>query len=103
MQNTFELGDGKRIPDVGFGTFQIPPTDSERCTTLALQIGYRHIDTAEFYQNESGVGKALLASGLERDSVFVTTKLDPGAVIWGQTAKTYETAVASCKQSLEVL
>ena len=103
MQKTFELGDGKRIPDVGFGTFQIPPTDSERCTTLALQIGYRHIDTAEFYQNESGVGKALLASGLERDSVFVTTKLDPGAVIWGQTAKTYETAVASCKQSLEAL
>ena len=103
MQDSFELGDGNRIPMIGFGTFQIPAADSERCTTLALQCGYRHIDTAEFYKNESGVGKALLASGLDRDSVFVTTKLDPGAVIWGQTAKTYETAIAACKQSLQAL
>ena len=86
-----------------FGRFTIPEADAERCTALALGAGYKHIDTAEFYQNEAGVGRAIAASGIARERIFVTTKLDPGAVIWNQTAKTYETAVAACKQSVERL
>ena len=98
--STFELGDGNRLPAVGFGTFTIPDADAERCVATALRRGYVHIDTAEFYGNERGVGRAIAASGLARSSVFVTTKLDPGAVQWGQTAKTYETTLAACERSV---
>mmetsp|Transcript_88615 Transcript_88615/g.264317 ORF Transcript_88615/g.264317 Transcript_88615/m.264317 type:complete len:306 (-) Transcript_88615:104-1021(-) len=100
---TFELGDGNKIPAVGFGTFQIPDDEAERCTALALKVGYKHIDTAEFYQNEGGIGRALAASGMARDAVFITTKLDPGAAMWGQTVKTYETTIAACKDSVAKL
>lgn len=71
-----------RIPQVGFGTFQIPPEDTQRAVEAALQLGYRHIDTAAGYNNEAGVGAAVRASGLPRDEIFVTTKLrnvDQGA------------------------
>jgi diketogulonate reductase-like aldo/keto reductase len=77
-----QLGDGVRIPQIGFGTFQIPPEDTQRAVEQALELGYRHIDTAAGYDNEAGVGAALRATGLERPEVFVTTKLrnvDQGA------------------------
>jgi diketogulonate reductase-like aldo/keto reductase len=67
------LGDGVRIPHTGFGTFQIPPDDTQRAVEQAIELGYRQIDTAAAYYNEAGVGAALRASG--RDDVFVTTKL----------------------------
>ena len=67
------LGDGVRIPRVGFGTFQIPPDDTQRAVEQALELGYGLIDTAAAYYNEAGVGAALRAAG--RDDVFVTTKL----------------------------
>ncbi|MDN6429414.1 MAG: aldo/keto reductase [Propionibacterium sp.] len=70
-----QLGDGVTIPQVGFGTFQIPPVDTQRAVEEALAIGYRHIDTAAGYYNEAGVGAALRASGLGEGEVFVTTKL----------------------------
>jgi diketogulonate reductase-like aldo/keto reductase len=69
------LNSGCEIPQLGFGVFQVPPEDTERIVTEALDIGYRHIDTAAAYQNEEGVGRAIDASGLRRDDVFVTTKL----------------------------
>ncbi|MDR2619843.1 MAG: aldo/keto reductase [Propionibacteriaceae bacterium] len=69
------LNDGVQIPQLGFGTFKIPPEDTERAVTEALSIGYRHIDTAAIYGNEEGVGKAIAASGLKRDEIFLTTKL----------------------------
>jgi 2,5-diketo-D-gluconate reductase A len=75
---TIELNDGQTIPQLGFGVFQIPPPDTERAVATALEIGYRHIDTAEMYGNEHGVGEALRASGLDRDDVFVTSKLNNG-------------------------
>jgi 2,5-diketo-D-gluconate reductase A len=53
---TIELNDGHSIPQLGFGVFQIPPADTERAVSLALETGYRHIDTAEMYGNEKGVG-----------------------------------------------
>lgn len=66
-----------RMPLLGFGTWQISNRDAPQATAYALQAGYRHIDTATMYQNESGIGKALASVGLPRESVFVTTKLPP--------------------------
>ena len=67
------LGDGVRIPRIGFGTFQIPPEETQRAVEQAIELGYRHIDTAAAYYNEAGVGAAIRAGG--RDDIFVTTKL----------------------------
>jgi 2,5-diketo-D-gluconate reductase A len=72
------LNDGRTIPQLGFGVFQIPPPDTEAATSAALEIGYRHIDTAEMYGNEDGVGRAVASSGLDRSEVFVTSKLNNG-------------------------
>jgi 2,5-diketo-D-gluconate reductase A len=72
------LNDGRQIPQLGFGVFQIPPADTEAAVSRALEIGYRHIDTAEMYGNEAAVGRAVAASGIERSDVFVTSKLNNG-------------------------
>src|SRR3954451_1085901 len=72
---SLRLNDGVEIPQLGFGVFQVPPEDTEQAVTLALEAGYRHIDTAAAYRNEEGVGRAIDASGLRRDEVFVTTKV----------------------------
>jgi 2,5-diketo-D-gluconate reductase A len=69
------LNDGHAIPQLGFGVFQIEPADTARAVALALRVGYRHIDTAQMYRNERGVGDAIRASGLAREDVFVTSKL----------------------------
>lgn len=69
-----ELRDGARIPQLGFGVFQVPPEDTAEAVTHALQAGYRHIDTAAAYGNEAEVGQAIHASGLDRGEVFITTK-----------------------------
>jgi 2,5-diketo-D-gluconate reductase A len=69
------LHDGIEIPQLGFGVFQVPPEETQATVELALDAGYRHIDTAAAYRNEAGVGAALAASGLPREEVFVTTKL----------------------------
>jgi 2,5-diketo-D-gluconate reductase A len=71
-----ELNDGNTIPQLGFGVFQIPPEETAEAVGRALDVGYRHIDTAEGYGNERGVGEAVRASGLARDEVFITSKLD---------------------------
>jgi len=69
------LNDGNAIPQLGFGVYQIPPQETARAVGRALEIGYRHIDTAEMYGNEAEVGEAVRASGLDRGDVFVTSKL----------------------------
>jgi 2,5-diketo-D-gluconate reductase A len=71
------LGNGARMPLLGFGTWQITDDEAEQSTTFALEAGYRHIDTATGYANEAGIGKALAASELDRDSLFITTKMPP--------------------------
>ena len=71
-----KLNDGNTIPQLGFGVFQIDPSETASEVERALAVGYRHIDTAEGYQNEAGVGEGLRASGLGRDEVFITSKLD---------------------------
>jgi len=68
------LRGAERIPQLGFGVFQIPPAETEEVVAQALTTGYRHIDTAAAYRNEGAVGQAVRASGLERGEVFVTTK-----------------------------
>jgi 2,5-diketo-D-gluconate reductase A len=73
------LNDGRSIPQLGFGVFQIDPDDTAEAVGTALQVGYRHIDTAEMYGNEQAVGEAVRASGLDRDDVFITSKLANGA------------------------
>lgn len=70
-----ELNDGIRIPQLGYGVFKVDPADTERTVSEALEIGYRHIDTAAIYGNEEGVGAAIAKSGIPRDELFVTTKL----------------------------
>jgi 2,5-diketo-D-gluconate reductase A len=72
------LNDGRSIPQLGFGVFQVPPPDTARVVTDALEVGYRHLDTAQMYRNEKGVGEAVSASGLPRDDLFITTKLNNG-------------------------
>jgi 2,5-diketo-D-gluconate reductase A len=73
------LNDGRSIPQLGFGVFQIDPDDTAEAVGTALDAGYRHIDTAEMYGNEQGVGEAVRASGLDRDELFITSKLANGA------------------------
>jgi 2,5-diketo-D-gluconate reductase A len=70
------LNNGVEIPQFGFGVFQIPPGDTAQAVRAAFDAGYRHIDTAQMYGNEEGVGRALAESGLRRDEVFLTTKLN---------------------------
>jgi 2,5-diketo-D-gluconate reductase A len=72
------LNDGNTIPQLGFGVFQIEPEDTAKAVGEALDIGYRHIDTAEGYGNEKEVGEAIRASELDRSEIFVTSKLDNG-------------------------
>ena len=75
---TLQLATGGTIPQLGFGVFQIEPGDTAKAVATALEIGYRHIDTAEMYGNEKQVGEAIKASGISRDEIFVTSKLNNG-------------------------
>ncbi|MGZ4614211.1 MAG: aldo/keto reductase [Actinomycetes bacterium] len=75
---TITLNDGTSIPQLGFGVFQIDPAETAKAVGLALDAGYRHIDTAEMYGNEKQVGQALRASGLDRSDVYLTSKLNNG-------------------------
>lgn len=94
---TITLNNGIEIPILGFGVFQITdPAECERAVIDAIDVGYRHIDTAASYQNETQVGNAIRASGIARDELFVTTKL------WLQDAN-YEGAKAQFERSLNRL
>jgi 2,5-diketo-D-gluconate reductase A len=87
------LRDGVEIPQLGFGVFQVPPEDTQETVEEALEAGYRHIDTAAAYRNERGVGAAIVASGIPRDEIFVTTKL------WN-SQQGYEPALGAFEKSL---
>jgi 2,5-diketo-D-gluconate reductase A len=100
------IADGVHLPAVGFGTYLVSDEAVSDAVTAALEAGYRHVDTAEAYQNEAGVGRAVQAAmdaGLSRDELFVTTKLFPGNPAWGMPAKNFETTIASLDASLERL
>ncbi|MFJ3445808.1 aldo/keto reductase [Streptomyces sp. NPDC086081] len=72
---TVTLNNGVEIPQLGFGVFQVPDAETTAAVSAALEAGYRSFDTAAIYGNEAGVGKALAASGIARDDLFITTKL----------------------------
>ena len=72
---TIVLNDGTSIPQLGFGVFKVDPEETQRIVSDALEVGYRHLDTAMIYGNESGVGAAIADSGIDREDLFVTTKL----------------------------
>lgn len=90
------LNDGNQIPALGYGVFEIPAGETCGCVTQALACGYRHIDTAQIYGNESGVGEAIRDSGIDRGEIFLTTK------IW-VTEYGYDKTSASIDRSLEKL
>jgi 2,5-diketo-D-gluconate reductase B len=78
QQPTFSIAPGLEIPRLGFGTFLLDGDDAYRSVRTALETGYRHVDTAQGYRNEAEVGRAVADSAVDRDEVFVTTKIKPG-------------------------
>lgn len=90
------LNNGIKMPQLGYGVYQTPPEDTERCVLEAIEVGYRSIDTAQAYGNEEGVGNAIQKCGLPREDLFITTK------IWISNAG-YEKAKASIAESLHKL
>jgi 2,5-diketo-D-gluconate reductase A len=106
-ETKMKLRNGNELPAVGFGTYLIPDEHAADAVTAALEAGYRHIDTAQAYRNEVGVGAAIRAfveaGKATRDELFVTTKVFPGNPDWGMAAKSYETCVAALEASLERL
>lgn len=93
---TIKLNDGRQIPQLGFGVFQIEPGDTADKVKAALDLGYRHIDTAQMYGNEEGVGKAVADSGIPRDELWITTKLN-------NDGRSREAAVRKLDESLTKL
>ena len=93
---TIKLNDGTSIPQFGLGVWQVPQDETEQVVSEALEVGYRHIDTAQMYQNEAGVGAALKSAGLAREDVYVTTKLN-------NSQHEQASAKASLERSLELL
>ena len=72
---TIVLNDGHAIPQLGFGVWQVPDDGAQAAVSEALKVGYRSIDTAKVYENETGTGKAIAESGIARDELFITTKI----------------------------
>ena len=90
------LNNGVKMPKLGYGVYQTPPEETERCVLDAIRIGYRSIDTAQAYGNEEGVGNAMVKCGLPREDLFITTK------VWISN-NGYEKAKASIEESLKKL
>ena len=91
LASTVELGNGVAIPWVGLGVFKSPPgKETEQAVRWALEIGYRHVDTAAFYQNEQDVARGLKASGVPREKVFITTKVWNTDQGYDQTLKAFD-------------
>ncbi|MDB5166417.1 MAG: Aldo/keto reductase related to diketogulonate reductase [Candidatus Saccharibacteria bacterium] len=75
---SINLNDGQTIPQLGFGTYQVEPSETVEVVTEAIRVGYRHFDTAEMYGNEQQVGEAIRQSGIDRSEFFITSKLNNG-------------------------
>lgn len=94
--NYVTLNNGVKMPQLGYGVYQTPPEETERCVLDAISVGYRSIDTAQAYYNEEGVGAAIQKCGLPREELFITTK------VWISNAG-YEKAKVSIMESLKKL
>jgi 2,5-diketo-D-gluconate reductase A len=93
---SLDLGGGVAIPQLGVGVFQVPPDETAENVRAALQLGYRHVDTARVYRNEAETGEGIRASGLDRSEIFITTKC------WN-SHQGYDEARAACEKSLTLL
>lgn len=89
------LLDGTSIPQLGFGVFQVPPADTERTVLAAFEAGYRHIDTAQMYGNEAEVGAAIKASGIPREELYITSKLNNGFHRPDDARRTFDESLVS--------
>jgi 2,5-diketo-D-gluconate reductase A len=87
------MNDGRTIPQIGFGTWQVPDDIAVGATLSALELGYRHIDTAAVYENERGVGEAISRSGMDREDIFVTTKVWNTDHGYDQTLRAFDKSV----------
>ena len=96
-----KLNNGVEMPQLGFGVFQVPDAETTAAVSAALHAGYRSIDTAAAYGNEAGVGKALAAAGLERDELFITTKLWNSEQGYDKTLRAFDAGLE--KLGLETL
>ena len=96
LQDSYTLYNGVRVPCIAFGTWKMPDDVAAAAVCCALQSGYRHIDTAGAYQNETGVGEGLRKSGVPRGEIFLVSKL-PNA------DHGYEKTIAACERSLQKL
>lgn len=107
QQEYINLRNKIKMPMVGFGTYLIQDKDAQSLVHQAIRLGYRHVDTAEGYGNENGVGLGIKAAleelRISREELFVTTKLYPGNEAWGQLPKTYESTIDALQISLEKL
>ena len=96
IQDRIELNNGYKIPCVGFGTYNASPEEAEEAVAAAIRAGYRHIDGAAFYGNETGVGAGIRNSGIPREEIFVTGK------VW-KTDRGYDRTMAAFEKSLKDL
>ena len=96
LQETYTLSNGVAIPKLGLGTWLIPDNEAAAAVEAAIDLGYKHIDTAQAYGNERGVGEGIRAAGISREQIFVTTKV-------AAENKTYQSAAASIDESLQKL
>lgn len=96
LNETYKLSNGTEIPKLGLGTWFIENENAAEAVKAAVKLGYRHIDTAQAYANEEGVGEGIRTCGVDRADIFVTTKL-------AAEIKSYKEAVASIEHSLEVM
>ena len=90
---TVTLNNGVEMPILGFGVYQIPAEQTEQAVSEALEVGYRHLDTAAAYGNEEAVGRAITSSGIPRGQLFVTTKL------WVQDNRAEDNTRPSCRRA----
>ncbi|EER43092.1 aldo/keto reductase [Histoplasma capsulatum H143] len=93
LQSTYKMNSGYEIPVLGFGVYQTPPEKTEKAVLKALQVGYKHIDSAKSYRNEAQCGAAVRASGLNRSDVFFTTKVPWQAMGYQKTKDSIESSL----------
>lgn len=93
---TIILSNGVKVPKLALGVWMIPEEETEAAVKSAIAMGYRHIDTAQAYANEAGVGKAVRSCGIPRDELFVTSKI-------AAENKSYESAMNSIDETLSVM
>ena len=98
-----KLSNGVEMPQLGYGVYQVEPDECERCVLEALSVGYRMIDTAQAYLNEEAVGNAWKKSGVNRDEIFLVSKVWLSNYGEGQTMKSIDESLRKMQQDFAVL